>query len=149
MEAFAVDPRLANDCHLLGHLPSGWLLLNRKAAVTWFILVPETACDEPFDLPEPQAQALWRDAGRLGAWLRRSGDCHKVNLAAIGNLVGQLHVHIVGRRRDDPAWPGVVWGHPLDDRRYTPEQLAGLIAQLSDERSLGLSPANPDGHANP
>jgi diadenosine tetraphosphate (Ap4A) HIT family hydrolase len=62
--------------------------------------------------------------------------CKRVNVAAIGNLVPQLHLHIVGRREDDPCWPGVVWGQDLPEAAWSSDTLTKLIEELATAFSL-------------
>ena len=77
-------------------------------------------------------------AAPLHRHLLRQLGCHKVNVAAIGNRVPQLHLHVVGRRRDDPCWPGVVWGRLPEGPEYTQSRLEELQGSLA--WVLGLGP---------
>lgn len=112
MAGFALHPRLVEDCHELGRLASARLLLHRNASLPWFILVPEQAAavTEWHELAAERRRELDGAICRVARLLRRDPRVQKVNIAAIGNLVPQLHVHIVGRWPGDPCWPGVVWG---------------------------------------
>jgi diadenosine tetraphosphate (Ap4A) HIT family hydrolase len=133
MADFSLDPRLMADTHRLGKLAACHVLLHRQAAVPWFILVPETEATELFDLPESERAACMAETFALADWLRRRYQPEKVNIAAIGNIVRQLHIHVIGRWTDDPCWPGVVWGRLNDPRRYSPEdvdQIAENLAQM-------------------
>lgn len=118
MGPFAVHPRLDADCHRLGRLPATHLLLHRNAAVPWFILVPETEAADLLDLPATQREAVLADCKRVADRLRTHFACPKVNVAWIGNLVPQLHVHVIGRKPGDACWPLPVWGHLTADRTY-------------------------------
>jgi len=110
---FQLDSRLNSDCHILGELSSGeLLLLHNNAAVVWFIVVPKTDKTELFELPSVEQQQLLTAINRLSAFLKEQQSCDKVNIATIGNIVSQLHIHIIGRNQSDPYWPGVVWGQP-------------------------------------
>ena len=110
---FLLDSRLRNDCTVLGRLSSGDpLLLHNNAAVIWFIIVPKTDKTELFELPSAEQQQLLNEINRLSAYLKEQHGCDKINIATIGNIVSQLHIHIIGRNKNDPYWPGVVWGQP-------------------------------------
>jgi len=126
-----VHPQLEADTHRLGRVGSGTLLLHRNAALPWFILVPDTGVSELHQLDSPLRQTLAADQDALAGYLQDTLGCHKVNVAAIGNLVPQLHVHVVGRRRDDPCWPGVVWGRLPAGPDYPAERLQALRAELA------------------
>ena len=108
--AFRLDERLAQDCFELGRLGLSRVLLMNNAGVPWFILVPETACTELHQLPESERQRLHAEIQALSEFVNSHYSPDKLNVAAIGNIVRQLHVHVVGRHEDDYCWPGVVWG---------------------------------------
>jgi diadenosine tetraphosphate (Ap4A) HIT family hydrolase len=125
--AFALDPQLAADALPLGELPLSSVLLINDARFPWFVLVPRIPdAREITDLAEADAAALMtelRIAVRVMLDLARPD---KVNLGALGNAVPQLHVHVVGRFRSDPAWPGPVWGCGTA-KPYPPHAAAALI----------------------
>lgn len=118
---FALHPRLQQDCITLGRFPLSRLLLMNDSHYPWFILVPEKAgMTEIFQLgEEDQRQLLW-ESSTLAQTLSTAFRADKINIAAIGNLVPQLHVHHVVRYKNDIAWPAPVWGYadavPYDDR---------------------------------
>jgi diadenosine tetraphosphate (Ap4A) HIT family hydrolase len=109
--SFELNPQLAADTHALPGLPGLRIRLHRNPAVCWFILVPETSETEFFDLPSIERDQLLRVAGMLSALLRQELGYRKTNLACIGNVVPQLHWHVVGRNPGDACWPLPVWGH--------------------------------------
>lgn len=110
--AFALDPRLEADTHHVAALPLCELRLMDDARYPWLILVPRHAgLVEVTDLAEAGQALLWREANRSAAALRSVAPCDKLNLGALGNIVRQLHVHVVARREGDAGWPGPVWGH--------------------------------------
>lgn len=120
MQAFAVDERLEADSDKILDLALSEVRLMRDGRWPWLVLVPRRpgAC-EPFDLsPEDQMTAA-AEANRVGAALKAVTGADKINIAAIGNIVRQLHVHVVARREGDPNWPRPVWGfgtaEPRDD----------------------------------
>ncbi len=141
MPPFAIHPQLRADSHHLGRFHHCHLLLNRNAALPWFILLPEVAVLEWHEIDEPLRQAIDREVQGLAAWVKRQFHCDKLNLAAIGNRVAQLHIHLIGRRQDDPCWPDVVWGARLPPVEYGSEQIAELRRRLGAE--LGLMEAQP------
>lgn len=120
-----LDPTLARDCHLLGELQGSLLLLMDNALLPWFIVVPRTQEVELCDLDPAVADPLQGAVRDLAAWVREHWQVDKLNIAAIGNVVRQLHVHVVGRRQGDYCWPGVVWGRP-EKQAYSREQVAQI-----------------------
>ena len=108
---FALHPQLAQDTTLLGDLTLARVLLMNDANYPWLILVPRRAgAVEIIDLAEDEQLALSREIALASHALKAVTACDKLNIAAIGNVVPQLHVHVVARRRDDAAWPKPVWG---------------------------------------
>lgn len=110
MSEFHIDDRLINDCHVLGQLGRSHILLMDNAEIPWFILVPETQANEIYQLKQAQQLELLEQINQFSAYMKQHYQIDKLNIGAIGNIVNQLHVHIVGRRHSDSAWPGVIWG---------------------------------------
>lgn len=109
--AFELDARLAGDTLVVGDLALCRVLLMRDSRYAWLILVPRRAgLVEVSDLAEDERALLWREVDAAGAALRSVAPCDKLNIGALGNIVRQLHVHVVARREGDAAWPGPVWG---------------------------------------
>ena len=129
MSEFSLAPQLQNDCFVLGKFGSSHLLLLNNALLPWFILVPETDATELFELDDQQRLELVREGDSLAAFVKQTFACDKINVASIGNVVSQLHLHIVGRRRDDFCWPGVVWGRE-EKEAYTDEAVMEIVAAL-------------------
>jgi diadenosine tetraphosphate (Ap4A) HIT family hydrolase len=133
---FALHPRLAADTVTAGDLPLCRLLLMNDALYPWCILVPRRDdAREAYLLEEADQRQLWRESAQLSRAMMTAFDGHKLNVAALGNVVPQLHVHHIVRYPGDPAWPGPVWGrHPprpyADAERN--ERLAALRAALPD-----------------
>lgn len=130
MTAFSIHPQLIADCHVLGRLPAAHLLLHKNAAVPWLILVPETELANLLDLPSGQRDAVLADCKRVCDWLTGTARCARVNVAWIGNLVPQLHVHVVGRSPGDACWPKPVWGHLGPGPGYSEAELAAIGAGI-------------------
>lgn len=132
MKEFKLDPLLARDCIVLGELNNDSLLLMNNSLVPWFILVPKVLETEFIDLPEAKQADLLQEINLVSAFLRNNFDITKLNIATIGNVVSQLHIHIVGRDSKDYCWPNVVWG--VKERRpYSDEQINQIINQLNTE----------------
>lgn len=109
-----MDPQLAADCHQLIQIDSIDVLLHKNSEIPWFILVPLSEVRiyrELFELPSDQRSKLQRTSDLLAGYLLQSLKSEKINIAAIGNIVEQLHLHVVGRRKDDSCWPNPVWGN--------------------------------------
>ncbi len=113
MTDFHLDPRLQNDCSLLWQDAGLSVLLHHNAEVLWLILVPHSEHSEFYQLPSAQQQRLLGEINRLSDCLQDEFGSDKINVATIGNVVSQLHIHVIGRRHDDAYWPDVVWGKPV------------------------------------
>jgi len=108
---FALHPRLQNDCLELGRFELCRLLLMNESRYPWLILVPERkGVGEIYQLDAADQVLLVRESSLLARGLAAAFAADKLNIAAIGNLVPQLHVHHVVRYRGDAAWPAPVWG---------------------------------------
>lgn len=125
-----VHPQLLADCHLLGETPGGTLLLARNAALHWLILVPDSDAPDLLDLPAQRLQQVLAQCQQLAAYLKQSLGYPKVNFAALGNVVPQLHLHLVGRRENDACWPRPVWGNLPPGPDWTPAELDDLRQAL-------------------
>ena len=109
--AWSLDAQLARDCIVAGDMPLSRVLLNADANYPWLILVPRRAgAVELIDLDEMGRGVLMREIADASRALRAITGCDKLNVAALGNVVAQLHVHIIARFRTDAAWPNPVWG---------------------------------------
>jgi len=127
---YALHPQLADDTHPLTTLSLCELRLMDDANYPWLILVPRVAdAREMIDLDAAQRRQLTDEIDFAARLLRSAFRPYKLNIAALGNMVEQLHVHVIGREQDDPAWPAPVWGR-VAARPYSPEQLVARIAQL-------------------
>jgi diadenosine tetraphosphate (Ap4A) HIT family hydrolase len=98
MSRFEIHPQLLHDCHRLGQLRLCHVLLHKNAAVPWLILVPETASSgDLLDLPGHVRNAAMDEAAIVARFIKNEFAVSKINFAAIGNIVPQLHLHVVGR----------------------------------------------------
>lgn len=112
MNYMALDERLAADTFPVADLPLCRVLVMNDARYPWVILVPRhPSLSEVFELSMTDQQQLWREATQLGEAMSNALDGDKLNIAALGNVVSQLHVHVVVRRHSDATWPAPVWGN--------------------------------------
>jgi diadenosine tetraphosphate (Ap4A) HIT family hydrolase len=134
--AWSLHPQLEHDTEPVGDLSLSRLLVHNDANYPWLLLVPRRpgAC-EIIDLDEKDQAQLLSEIARVSRALKDITACHKLNVAAIGNMVPQLHIHIVARRRDDPAWPKPVWG-AVPAREYDSAVRERFIAALRS--AIGL-----------
>lgn len=131
--AFALDPRLAADTRLVTSLPLCDVQLMNDTRYAWLVLVPRRGgLIEITDLGDDDQAALWREVNRACRALRAVAPCDKLNLGALGNIVRQLHLHIVARCAGDAAWPGPVWGHG-PAQPYAEAALHQRLAALRDQ----------------
>ena len=128
---FTLHPRLKADCIELGKLAISRVLLLNNGHYKWFILVPEVEETELHKLSTEDRNTLFSEAQLISEFLGEQYPLDKINVGAIGNMVPQLHYHIVGRRKDDPAWPGVVWGHP-ESKVLSESEIAEIRISISD-----------------
>ena len=135
--SFALDPRLAADTFEVGDLALSRVLLMNDRRYPWLVLVPRAEnLREIVDLETQARAALMEEIAAASRFVRGLPGVEKINVGALGNIVGQLHVHVLGRAVGDPAWPGPAWGVGTA-RRYAPAQAAALIAQARS--ALGTS----------
>lgn len=128
--SFTLHPRLAADTLAVGDLPLCRVLLMKNAAFPWLILVPRRTATEIHQLPPADRAALMEETAAASALLERLTAPDKINVGALGNMVPQLHMHVIARRRTDSAWPGPVWGSGIH-QDYAPgeaEVFARLVA---------------------
>ena len=130
---FRLDDRLAADTITVGALALSRVLLMNDARYPWVILVPQRAAlVEWSDLGVADRHMLLDEAVVVGEVISRLWEVDKINTASLGNMVAQLHVHVIGRRQGDPAWPGPVWGRG-EAQPYEPDAQSTLVATLREE----------------
>ena len=106
-----LDSRLLSDCEIIGKFTLSHVLLMRDANYPWLILVPRVAdIEEIYQLDLEQRSQLLEESCNLAQCLQSEFGAHKLNVAALGNVVPQLHLHHIVRMREDAAWPGPIWG---------------------------------------
>ena len=129
---FQLHPQLQQDCERLGSFELCQLLLMRDAHYPWCILVPARAgITEIYQLDADDQRQLMHESSYLAETMARLFKADKMNIAALGNVVPQLHIHHIARHRDDAAWPAPVWGK-VPARVYTPDTLAQISARLRE-----------------
>jgi diadenosine tetraphosphate (Ap4A) HIT family hydrolase len=147
-DAFTLDPRLAADTLPLGRFPLSLLLLMNDATYPWCVLVPARAgIMEIHMLGVQDRNQLLAESCHLAERMAEGFSAHKMNVAALGNVVLQLHLHHVARFRDDPAWPGPVWGRaprvPYDERGLAAFRERLLPTLKEGFRAEGPGPTPP------
>jgi diadenosine tetraphosphate (Ap4A) HIT family hydrolase len=133
---FRLHERLAKDAIPVGELPLSRLLLMNDARFPWLVLVPRIdGIREVFELSTSDQQRLIAEVSRCSQRLKMLTGASKMNVGTLGNLVPQLHVHIVARSPGDGAWPGPVWGFGVRDP-YAQAEADAMVAQLRDALDL-------------
>jgi diadenosine tetraphosphate (Ap4A) HIT family hydrolase len=128
--SWSLHPQLDADAITLGDLPLSRVLLAKDASYPWLLLVPRRAkAREIIDLDGADQAHLMSEIAAASRALKAVTTCDKLNVAAIGNLVPQLHVHVIARRRTDAAWPRPVWG-VAPPVAYDTARLDAFIAAL-------------------
>jgi diadenosine tetraphosphate (Ap4A) HIT family hydrolase len=144
VSGFELDARLGVDSRLLGDGPLSQLRLMDDLRFPWLVLVPRVAqVSELHELDQAQQLQLLAELGQAGRLLRAFAPCEKLNIGALGNIVRQLHVHVVARTPGDAAWPGPVWGSGTM-QRATPEQARERLQHLLAELDMSFWRAATD-----
>jgi diadenosine tetraphosphate (Ap4A) HIT family hydrolase len=132
---FVIDPRLVADTLPAASLKVCELLIMNDRRYPWAILVPRIdGARELYELSESHLAGVFLETMAVSAAIGGLPCVSKVNVGALGNIVSQLHIHVVGRHCDDPAWPGPVWGHSARVDYEAGEAgafIAGLMARLT------------------
>ncbi len=131
-EQFQLHPQLAADSVWLADWPLSQLRLINDQHYPWFILVPRrVAVRDVIDLSEPDQDQLWLESRTLSIYLKSDYQPDKLNLAALGNMVPQLHLHHIARFQTDKSWPAPVWGK-FPAQPYNTADLAALQQRWSE-----------------
>ena len=139
MPSFALDQRLEGSSHLVQEWPLCQLRLKDDARFAWLLLIPQRPGVTEFtDLAAEDYAQLWREILAATRLVQRVADPDKVNVGMLGNIVAQMHVHVVGRWRSDPAWPGSVWAAG-EGPRFEPSSLVERL-QVWREGAAALGP---------
>lgn len=124
---FVLDTRLAADSVLIADGPLSQIRLMNDDRFPWVVLVPRVPdASEWIDLDGAQQRLLLAEINQISQHLKHKPNVSKINIGALGNIVRQLHVHLIGRNENDAAWPGPVWGSGKA-QRFDPEVLAERV----------------------
>lgn len=129
---FQIHPQLAADSHALFEWQTCHVRLHNNATFPWLIIVPETEQIEFHDLPTKLQLAITHISQVSSEWFKAAYNCEKTNFAAIGNVVQQLHVHVIGRHSKDPLWPDVVWGNDFPIKNYQTAEIERIKQKLQN-----------------
>ncbi|MDA0909956.1 MAG: HIT family protein [Proteobacteria bacterium] len=129
MTVFVLDKRLADSSSLIKDLGDVQLRLSNNALVTWFLIVPKVTVTDWFELDTEMQLRLNALTNKLSRFLKEDLHVDKVNVATIGNVVSQMHIHVIGRKKDDFFWPNVVWGKS-ESQAYLSHQKDDLISSV-------------------
>ncbi len=134
METFRLDDRLARDSALITKLGLCQLRLQNDCRWPWLVLVPQrNDVSELFDLTPLDQAVLTFETNLVATALKDLTGAVKINVGALGNIVRQLHVHIIARNEGDPCWPGPIWGqgtaipYAEDEKQEFMKKLAGAL----------------------
>jgi len=129
MTDFAVDPVIQSLTHRLADWPLASVFLYNDSRYQWGLLVPRReGVIEMCDLSAQDQAQLMAEIVKLSNLIRALPGVEKLNVGNLGNMVPQLHVHVIGRRKGDPAWPGPVWSHSSPVAWPTPAQAPLALA---------------------
>lgn len=136
---WSLDPQLERDSVVVGNFSLSHVRLMNDANYPWLLLVPRRHdMSEITDLAEIDQAELMREVARAVRALKTETACDKINVAAIGNVVPQLHVHVIARFRTDRAWPKPVWG-ALPSRAYESSAMERLLDSLRKRLAVTLA----------
>lgn len=129
---FILHPELQKGCIELGDFKLCKVLLMNDSQFPWFILVPRKAdIKEIFQLSHDDQNQLLKESSFFSEQIHKLFKADKLNVAALGNMVPQLHIHHIVRYKDDPAWPAPIWGK-LEPKAYSPEEIATIKKQFHE-----------------
>ncbi|HEY0219959.1 MAG TPA: HIT family protein [Afipia sp.] len=129
-DGWTLNPHLAGDTVDIGDLPLSRVLIIKDSNYPWLLLVPRRSdASDLTDLNEVEQSQLMTEINRVARALKEVTKPDKLNIAALGNLVGQLHIHVIARRTSDVAWPRPVWG-AAPAIGYDPEEMNAFKTAL-------------------
>jgi len=127
---FKLNLQLASDTHHLLDTENCLILLHKNASIPWIIIVPKTDETEVFNLSDAMQKSINEMIKQIAEYFKQHYKCEKMNIAAIGNIVSQLHIHVIGRKVSDACWPDVVWGNDYAFSDYSPQKIEYLRGVL-------------------
>lgn len=126
-----LDERIANSTFLVAELPLSNLYLQNESRFPWLVLVPRLDdVSELIDLSEADQQQMMREIALVSTLMQAKFAPTKLNVANLGNVVAQLHVHVVARYANDPAWPDPIWGQFSAPEKYDDQTAQTLIQDI-------------------
>lgn len=129
---FKLDQRLEDDSVFVMDLQLSQLRLHKNASFPWLLLIPVIPnCSEIIDLDIQHQKVLLDEIGLASRIVKNLFSPDKINVGALGNIVNQLHVHVIGRKTSDGAWPGPVWGSGLSSS-YSSSKVDELLHSIRD-----------------
>ena len=135
MSDFVLHPRLAEDSLLLARESGCEVRLSKNAAFPWLLVVPEDGVEDLHELTPERFRIVTELIRDVSSFVADYFEGEKLNVACIGNMVRQMHIHIVSRSPADPAWPGTVWGHDASGS-YEPERVEAIRVAFQSRRAL-------------
>ena len=129
-KTWSLHPKLEADCHRLLSDERCEILLHRNSQLHWILLVPKTTHIDLLDLPAEELANLMQRARVIGRLLKSHYNYPRVNVGALGLLVPQLHLHVIGRSPTDPCWPNPIWGQIPDGGAYSEAEVSEVRGQL-------------------
>lgn len=130
---FTLDKRIAETTSEIAEWPLSKVLFKNDKNYPWFLLVPRRAeITEIFQLSVDDQSQLMREISQLSDFVQQHFSCQKINVAAIGNQVPQLHVHVVGRNKKDSLWPASIWQPAYVADEYSADELQTVLSGLAE-----------------
>ncbi len=137
---FSLHPKLAEDCVVMGELRFCRVLLMNNRLFPWLILVPmRENCTELFNLSAKDYAGVSEEIRNVSEGLSTMTKAHKINVAALGNMVAQLHIHIIARYKEDAAWPQPVWNSGAVAEPYEKTALVAMQNNLKNQFGLNIT----------
>lgn len=131
--SFEIDKRIADTCFELGDWPVSRVMLKNNALFPWLILIPRVAdVTELDELPQKERYLLMDEISQLSSIVRSYFKTDKINIGLLGNIVSQLHIHIVGRFKEDEQWPHGIWQMDTGIQEYSAGALQRLLRDLGE-----------------
>ncbi len=118
---FNIDSRLLDNSYIITETQISYVLLSKNALVSWFIIVPKTEKTEWHELDIKYQHDLNNQINKIASLLKQKFATDKINIATIGNVVEQMHIHVIDRKKEDAFWPDVVWGKTAFKEYAEPE----------------------------
>lgn len=131
---FLIDERIQSTCFMLGDWPLSRVFLKNDQQYNWFILVPRKEnIQEIYHLSKNDRELLMEEINQLSLLVKKKFNPDKLNIASLGNIVSQLHIHVVGRRSNDVLWPQGIWQSSSGTMPYNMNELSPELSSLSEQ----------------